>query len=115
MNNSDFDITAIDMLGRILFHGMNTKYGWTSLPMNRRRNMPLLRSLRRDQRALPAIEMALLRSFANRFKVAARVSRTHRLSKGGRVQRIRGFSRQPSPPTKRVQPSEEREKPARPI
>ena len=36
--------------------------------MNRRMNMSLLRSLRRNQGALAAIDMALLRSFANRFK-----------------------------------------------
>ena len=43
------------------------------LSMNRRMNMPLLRSLRRDQGALWAIDMALLRSFSNRFKIPAHV------------------------------------------
>jgi hypothetical protein len=37
--------------------------------MNRRSIMPLGRSLRRDQGGLAAIDMALLRSFSNRFKV----------------------------------------------
>src|SRR5436190_17423987 len=48
--------------------------------MNRRTNMPLLRSLGRDQGTLPAIDMALLRSFSNRFKVPVHARSRRRLS-----------------------------------
>ena len=47
--------------------------------MNRRTNMPLLRSLGKDQGAFAAIDMALLRSFSNRFTVRMHVPRTARL------------------------------------
>ena len=48
--------------------------------MNRRTNMPLLRSLGKDQGALAAIDMALLRSFSNRFMVTMQVPRALKLS-----------------------------------
>jgi hypothetical protein len=48
--------------------------------MNRRANMALLRSLGKDQGALAAIDMALLRSFSNWFMVPMHARSRRRLS-----------------------------------
>jgi hypothetical protein len=55
------------------------------LSINRRTNMPLLRSLGKDQGALAAIDMALLRSFSNRFMVRVRIPRMLKLSMNRRT------------------------------
>jgi hypothetical protein len=53
--------------------------------VNRRANMPLLRSLGKDPGALAAIDMALLRGFAKRFMVTMQVPRTLKLSMNRRA------------------------------
>jgi len=49
------------------------------LTMNRRANMPLLRSLGKDQGTLAAIDVALLRSFSSRVMVLMHVRSARRL------------------------------------
>jgi hypothetical protein len=68
--------------------------GTLELSMNRRMNMPLLRSLKRVHGASWAIDMALLRSFSNRFKVPMHARSETRLSMNHRTNMalLRSFS-----------------------